>query len=69
MGINKDQVKGRANEVAGNVQEVAGKAVGSKTQQAKGVANKVSGQAQAAYGDVKENVKDHATKDGEQKQG
>jgi len=68
MGINKDQVEGRAKEAAGKIQEVAGKAVGSTTQQAKGMANKVAGQAQAAYGDVKENVKD-AAKDGQQKQG
>ena len=67
MGINKDQVEGRAKAGAGKVQEVAGKAVGSTTQQVKGMANKVAGQAQAAYGDAKENLKDHATKDGEQK--
>jgi len=69
MGINKDQVEGRAKEAAGKVQEVAGKAVGSKTQQAKGLANQVAGQAQAAYGDVKKNVNDELTKDGQQKQG
>jgi uncharacterized protein YjbJ (UPF0337 family) len=69
MGINKDQVEGKAKEAAGKVQEVAGRVVGSKTTQAKGLANQVAGQAQAAFGDVKENVKDHATKHGEQKQG
>ena len=56
MGINKDQVKGRAKEAAGKVQEVAGKAVGSETQRAKGMAKKVAGAAQATYGDVKENL-------------
>ena len=60
MGINKDQVEGRAKEAAGKVQEVAGKAVGSETRRAKGMAKKVGGAAQATYGDVKENVKDHA---------
>jgi uncharacterized protein YjbJ (UPF0337 family) len=53
MGINKDQVEGRAKEAAGKVQEVAGKAVGNTTQQVKGEINKVAGAAQAKYGDVK----------------
>ena len=42
MGINKDQVKGRAKEVEGKVQEVAGKMVGSEHQQAKGNARRIS---------------------------
>jgi uncharacterized protein YjbJ (UPF0337 family) len=53
MGINKDQVEGRAKEAAGKVQEVAGKAVGSTTQQVKGAVNHAAGAAQAKYGDVK----------------
>lgn len=58
MGINKDQVKGRVNEAAGNVQETAGKAVGNQTQEAKGKVNKTLGVAQAKFGDMKENLKD-----------
>jgi uncharacterized protein YjbJ (UPF0337 family) len=57
MGINKDQVEGRAKEAAGKVQEVAGKAVGSTTQQVKGAVNKATGAAQAKYGDVKNDIK------------
>lgn len=60
MGINKDQVEGRAKEAAGKVQEVAGKTVGSGTQQAKGLANQVAGKSQAAYGDAKETIREHA---------
>ena len=60
MGINKDQFEGRVKEAAGKVQETAGKAVGSGTQQAKGMARKVGGAAQARYGDAKEDVKDIA---------
>jgi uncharacterized protein YjbJ (UPF0337 family) len=56
MGINKDQVEGRAKEAAGKVQEVAGKAVGSTTQQVKGAINKTAGAAQAKYGDIKNDV-------------
>ncbi|MGC2031251.1 MAG: CsbD family protein [Steroidobacteraceae bacterium] len=52
MGINKDQVEGRAKEAAGKVQEVAGKATGSTTQQVKGNINKNVGAAQAKFGDV-----------------
>jgi uncharacterized protein YjbJ (UPF0337 family) len=59
MGINKDQVEGRVKEAAGKVQEVAGKAVGSTSQQAKGLLNKVAGAAQAKFGDAKETVKEH----------
>jgi len=60
MGINKDQVEGRAKEAAGKIQEVAGKTMGSGTQQAKGMANKVAGKVQATYGDAKETMRDHA---------
>jgi uncharacterized protein YjbJ (UPF0337 family) len=60
MGINKDQVEGRAKEAAGKVQEVAGKAVGSTTQQVKANINKNAGAAQAKYGDVKSDLKSSA---------
>jgi uncharacterized protein YjbJ (UPF0337 family) len=58
MSINKDQVEGRVKEAAGKVQEVAGKAVGSTTQQVKGNVNKNAGAAQAKFGDVKSDIKD-----------
>lgn len=58
MSINKDQVAGRAKKAAGKVQEVAGKAVGSKEQQIKGTIHKNEGAAQAKFGDVKSHVKD-----------
>jgi uncharacterized protein YjbJ (UPF0337 family) len=59
MGINKDQVEGRVKEAAGKVQEVAGRTVGSATQEAKGMTNKIGGAAQAKYGDAKETVKEN----------
>ena len=62
MGINKDQVDGRVKEAAGKVQEVAGRTVGSPTQELKGKVKKNVGAAQAELGDAKErfksNVKD-----------
>ncbi len=58
--MNKDQVKGVAKDVAGKVQEEAGKLVGSKEQQVKGLAKQISGKTQKGVGDVKEAVKDLA---------
>jgi uncharacterized protein YjbJ (UPF0337 family) len=56
--MNKDQLKGKAKDIAGKVQETVGKAVGSSEQQAKGLGKQVEGKVQEKAGDVKENVKD-----------
>lgn len=56
--MNKNQVKGAVRDMAGKVQEKAGKAIGSKSQQAKGLARQVSGKMQKGAGDVEEAVKD-----------
>ena len=56
--MNKNQVKGVAKDVAGKVQEEAGKLVGSKKQQIKGLGKQISGKAEKSYGDAKEVVKD-----------
>jgi uncharacterized protein YjbJ (UPF0337 family) len=56
--MNKDQVKGVAKEVAGKVQEQAGKLVGSKEQQIKGLSKQISGKVQKGVGDVKQAVED-----------
>ena len=58
MHINKDQVKGRAKEAAGKIQEVAGKAMGNPSQQVKGNIKKNVGAAQAKFGDAKSDIKD-----------
>jgi len=55
--MNKGQVKGRLNQVAGTGKELAGKATGSKTTEAKGIAQKNAGKAQAGLGDAKEELK------------
>ena len=59
--MNKDQVKGTAKDIAGKVQEKAGKLVGSKKQQAKGLAKQISGKLQKGAGDL-EQAADDATK-------
>ena len=56
--MNKDQVKGAAKDVAGKVQEEAGKLVGSKKQQIKGLSKQISGKAQKGVGDVEQALDD-----------
>jgi uncharacterized protein YjbJ (UPF0337 family) len=55
--MNKDQVKGRATEVKGDIKEAAGKAVGNRKLQGEGMIDQAKGKAQAGYGDAKEQVK------------
>jgi uncharacterized protein YjbJ (UPF0337 family) len=58
--VNKDQVKGKAADIAGKAQEKLGDITGSQEQQAKGLAKQVKGKAQKGFGDAKEAVKDAA---------
>lgn len=55
--MNKNQIQGAAKDIAGKVQEEAGKLVGSKEQQVKGLNKQISGKAEKALGDVKEAIK------------
>lgn len=56
--MNKDQVEGKAKEVAGKVQQTVGEATGSASQQIKGGAKQVEGKVQKGVGDVKDSVKE-----------
>jgi uncharacterized protein YjbJ (UPF0337 family) len=58
MGINKDQVAGRAKEIVGATKETIGKAVGNDKLANKGQAEKVTGIVQATVGDIKKEVGD-----------
>jgi uncharacterized protein YjbJ (UPF0337 family) len=60
--MNKDQVTGIAKDIAGKVQEGAGKLAGSKEQQIKGLGKQIEGHAEKTLGDAKEVVKDFASK-------
>jgi uncharacterized protein YjbJ (UPF0337 family) len=51
--MNRDQVKGRATEAVGKVQQKAGKATGSVKTQAKGLAKSVVGKVQKNVGDAR----------------
>jgi uncharacterized protein YjbJ (UPF0337 family) len=52
--MNRDQVKGTAKDVAGNVQRKVGELTGNKTQQAKGAAKQVEGKVQKGVGNVEQ---------------
>jgi len=54
--MNKDQVKGKAKDIGGKIQEEAGKLVGSSEQQAKGLSKQVEGKTQEKVGDLKDTV-------------
>jgi uncharacterized protein YjbJ (UPF0337 family) len=56
--MNKDQVQGVAKDVAGKIQEEAGKLVDSKEQQIKGLSKQISGKAQKEVGNIKQAVED-----------
>jgi len=55
--MNKDQVKGKAKDVGGKIQQKVGEAVGSRQQQSEGLSNQAEGKAQKKIGDVKEIAK------------
>ena len=56
--MNTDQIKGKAKDIAGKVQQKVGEATGSASQQVKGVAKQVEGKVQKGVGDATEAVKD-----------
>jgi uncharacterized protein YjbJ (UPF0337 family) len=54
--MNEDQIKGKAKDIGGKIQEEVGKAVGSSEQQAKGLGKQVEGKVQEKAGDLKDVV-------------
>ena len=55
--MNKDQVKGRVEEIAGEAKKVTGKVVGNKNLEQKGRVEEAAGKARATYGDVKNEIR------------
>lgn len=51
--MNKDQIAGRAKEVAGKVQKNVSDAVGNESGTAKGTAKEIEGKIQKNWGDAK----------------
>jgi uncharacterized protein YjbJ (UPF0337 family) len=58
MGINKDQIEGRAREISGTLQEDLGKVTDNKTEQVRGLVNRGVGVGQAKAGDLAEKIQD-----------
>ena len=56
--MNRDQFKGRAKEVAGKVEKIVGRAVGSSKTEAKGIAKEIAGKVQKTVGDVRNDLTD-----------
>lgn len=56
--MNEDQIKGKAKDIGGKVQEKVGQVVGNRQQQVEGLANQAEGKVQKQYGDLKEDAKD-----------
>jgi uncharacterized protein YjbJ (UPF0337 family) len=59
--MNSDQIKGKAKDIGGKIQEEAGKVVGSSEQQAKGLGKQAEGKVQEKYGDLKDSVTKDST--------
>jgi uncharacterized protein YjbJ (UPF0337 family) len=55
--MNKDQIKGRAEETKGKVKEAAGVILDDEALQAEGNIQKNVGKARASFGDLKNDIK------------
>ena len=60
--MNKNQVKGTAQDIAGKAQQKIGEATGSPGNQAEGAARQVAGKVQKGVGNVQQ-AADDAAKD------
>jgi uncharacterized protein YjbJ (UPF0337 family) len=59
--MNKDQIKGRVEELAGKTKKVTGKIVQDNSLKQKGRLEEGAGKARAIYGDTKEELKKDGT--------
>ena len=60
--MNKDQVKGKVDEVAGRAKRQAGEWTGDGESQVEGAAQEIKGKVQNAWGNAKEAVHDEKDK-------
>jgi len=56
--MDKDRIKGSAEQAKGVVKEVAGKVTGDKKLESEGTADKVAGKVQNAVGGLKDTLRD-----------
>jgi uncharacterized protein YjbJ (UPF0337 family) len=61
--MNKDNVKGKMDDVKGRVKRQVGEWTGDENAQAEGTMDQVKGKVRDAWGNVKEGVKDIRRKD------
>lgn len=54
--MNKDQVKGRAKEIGGNIKKNVGDALDNEEMEAEGALKEAEGKVQKNYGDAKSKV-------------
>jgi len=52
--MNKDNLKGKAKDIAGRVERQAGEWTGDEKSQARGLARQAEGKVQKAWGDLKD---------------
>lgn len=60
--MDKDRIKGAAKQVAGNIKQTVGKALGDGKMQADGAAQKSAGKFQNAVGGMKDAVREAVKK-------
>jgi uncharacterized protein YjbJ (UPF0337 family) len=60
--MDKDEIKGKAKDVAGRVERQVGEWTGDKDAQAEGTAKQAEGKVQNAWGKTKDAVRDAADK-------
>lgn len=61
--MNKDQMKGKLDNLKGRVKEAIGAAGGDKRTEAEGFTERVKGAVQKKYGDAKEAISRHDKQD------
>lgn len=54
--MNKNQIKGRGDEVTGKGKEAVGRLIGDKSLETKGRIQKIGGRAETGYGDFRRNM-------------
>jgi uncharacterized protein YjbJ (UPF0337 family) len=66
--MDKDEVKGKAKDIAGRVERQVGEWTGDEKAQVKGAAKQVEGKVQNAWGKAKDAVKKPSTTEAEKDQ-
>ncbi len=64
--MNKDQMKGKLENLKGRVKEALGAASGDKRTEAEGLGERVKGAVQKKVGDAKEAISRHDSQDDEE---